>query len=232
MTSIDIPNSVTFIGYSAFYGCIGLTSINIPNSVTTVADEAFRGCNGLISITVEDGNTVYDSRNNCNAIIKSNVNKLIVGCKNTVIPNSVTSIGDGAFRGCSGLQSVIIPNSITSIGHNVFKECNSLLTVFSFNTTPPTITGSTFNYNEQYCELKVPLGYKHVYANAPYWGRFDYISEITEDISAIDAKDITQNNDDVTVTNLEGQRFIIKSNQINSLPKGIYIINGRKYSVK
>lgn len=104
--------------------------------------------------------------------------------------------------------------------------------VTSLNTTPPTITKYTFNYNEQYCELKVPLGYKHVYANARYWSHFDYISEITEDISAIDAQDITQKNDDVTVTNLEGQRFIIKSNQINSLQKGIYIINGRKYNVK
>ena len=103
LTSITIPNSVTSIGSDAFYYCTGLTSITIPNSVTSIGDWAFRGCSGLTSIVVEEGNTVYDSRENCNAIIETATNTLIAGCQNTVIPNSVTSIGDYAFYCCSSL---------------------------------------------------------------------------------------------------------------------------------
>ncbi|MBP5377642.1 MAG: leucine-rich repeat domain-containing protein, partial [Bacteroidaceae bacterium] len=83
LTSIEIPNSVTNIGNEAFTGCTGLTSIEIPNSVTKIGNSAFAGCIGLTSILVSNGNTIYDSRDNCNAIIESATNKLISGCTNT-----------------------------------------------------------------------------------------------------------------------------------------------------
>ena len=118
-----IPNSVTAIDGYAFYRCSGLTTITIPNSVTFIGYGAFENCSGLTSIVVEEGNTKYDSRNNCNAIIESSSNTLIAGCKNTTIPNSVTSIGKSAFSGCSGLTSITIPNSVTSIGYYAFSEC-------------------------------------------------------------------------------------------------------------
>ena len=97
LTSVTIPNSVTSIGYAAFCNCKGLTSIEIPNSVTSIGDEAFWGCSSLTSVVVANGNTVYDSRDNCNAIIETATNTLIVGCQNTTIPNSVTSIEGDAF---------------------------------------------------------------------------------------------------------------------------------------
>ena len=122
LTSITIPDSVTSIGYGAFSGCTGLISVTIPDSVTSIGEYAFSGCTGLTSVTVESGNSVYDSRNNCNAIIKTATNELICGCKTTVIPNSATSIGDGAFYDCTGLTSVTIPDSVTRIGDDAFYD--------------------------------------------------------------------------------------------------------------
>ncbi|MDD6831945.1 MAG: leucine-rich repeat domain-containing protein, partial [bacterium] len=90
-TSVTIPNSVTSIGDYAFCACSGLTSVTIPNSVTEIGRGAFSDCSGLTSIKVESGNSVYDSRENCNTIIETATNTLISGCKNTIIPNSVIS---------------------------------------------------------------------------------------------------------------------------------------------
>ena len=129
ITSVTIPNSVTSIGNYAFYNCSGLTSVTIPNSVTSISEFAFGGCSGLTSVTVDKNNGTYDSRDNCNAIIHTSTNKLIVGCNNTIIPNSVTSIGDNAFLVCSGLTSVTIPNSVTSIGYGAFEGCSELTSV-------------------------------------------------------------------------------------------------------
>jgi hypothetical protein len=129
LTSVNIPTSVTKIGEIAFYGCTGLSSVTIPNSVISIGTQAFSYCSGLTSIVVETGNAKYDSRDNCNAIIETSSNTLIAGCKNTVIPNSVTSLGRGAFLYCSGLTSVTIPNSVTSIGMEAFSSCSNLTSV-------------------------------------------------------------------------------------------------------
>ncbi|MBQ2563879.1 MAG: leucine-rich repeat domain-containing protein [Muribaculaceae bacterium] len=124
-----IPDTVTEIGHRAFDGCCGLTSVIIPNSVTEINNLAFNGCRGLTSIVVESGNLKYDSRNNCNAIIETATNTLIVGCKTTVIPESVTEIHDFAFNGCRDLTSVEIPDSVSKIGGWAFNGCRDLTSV-------------------------------------------------------------------------------------------------------
>ena len=101
----------------------------IPESVTNISMYTFSGCTGLTSLSVESGNTKYDSRNNCNAIIETETNTLVRGYENTVIPNTVTSIGILAFDGCSGLTSITIPESVTSIGNGAFQACDGFLSV-------------------------------------------------------------------------------------------------------
>ncbi len=129
ITDITIPKGITGIGCCAFLCCTGLTDIIIPSSVTYIHNEAFSGCNGVESITVSSENPYYDSRNNCNAIIDTESDKLIFGCKNTVIPDGIASIGNGAFSGCIGLTNITIPDSIKAVGGGAFNGCDNLTSV-------------------------------------------------------------------------------------------------------
>ena len=118
------PQSLSSIGNGAFQNCKGIREeLFIPKSVISIGTNPFSGCTGLISIIVEDGNNVYDSRDNCNAIIETGTNTLILGCKNTIIPESVTKIGQSAFYQCSGITEITIPESVTTIGYYAFQGC-------------------------------------------------------------------------------------------------------------
>ena len=136
LKNVSIPASVTTISEEAFHNCESLTSISIPASVTSIEYDAFAHCNNLTNITIDKNNKVYDSRNNCNAIIETNTNTLLYGCKNTVIPNGITSIERNAFFDCVDLASITIPNGIVSIGYDAFCMCTGLTNI----TLPDSIT--------------------------------------------------------------------------------------------
>ena len=139
LLSITIPDSVTSISSEAFYYCSSLTSITIPDSVTSIGSEAFSYCNVLTNITVEGGNTVYRSEGNC--LIQIVGNMLIAGCNNSVIPDSVTSIGNDAFLGCQSLASIMIPDSVASIGNYAFTDCRNATSL----AIPDSITSIGYN---------------------------------------------------------------------------------------
>ena len=146
LTSVTIPEGVTSIGEEAFKYCSSLTSVNIPSSVTSISVSAFWDCRGLTSIMVTAGNEKYDSRNNSNAIIETATNTLIIGCKNTIIPNSVTDIGGQAFSGCSSLTSISIPDGVTSIRDHAFSGCVSLSSI-TIPSSVSSIGETAFGYH-------------------------------------------------------------------------------------
>lgn len=167
LTSIDIPNSVTLIGLYAFSGCTGLTSVTIPNSVVTIGDKAFEGCTGLVKVNFDAINCTYmgiysQSGNNknktvfygCTALSTLNIGEQVqtipdyafYGCSyltgNLIIPNSVTTIGGEAFKGCSGFASLTIGNAVASIGLDAFKGCYNIASL-NYNAMNCTSNGSS-----------------------------------------------------------------------------------------
>ena len=202
LTCIEIPNSVTSIEMGAFNGCSGLTSIEIPYSVTSIGTYAFQYCYRLASIVVDEGNTVFDSRDNCNAIIYTASNTIVLGCYNTTFPNSVTSIGGYAFSGCFwlisieipnsvtsiggyafsecyGLSNIVIPSSVTSIGYSAFNLCTRLTSVTSYIPADNLFyTSAFYDVDVDACTLYVPYGAKTKYASTSGWNYFTKIVEL------------------------------------------------------
>ena len=136
LTSLKLPNTLKFIQSGAITQCPKLTSLHIPASVDSIAPAAVYGCSAMTSITVASGNTHYDSRDNCNAVIDKATNTLLFGCSKTVIPKSVSHIGLGAFAFCKSLESITIPSGVSTIGQYAFLECSNLEQV----TVPASVT--------------------------------------------------------------------------------------------
>ena len=158
LTSVNIPKNVKSIEFGTFYSCHSLSSVTFPQGLESIASWAFYACNLDVinipssvtkigtdrsfpdnspsSIIVEDGNPVYDSRNNCNAIIDTRTNTLLVGSNNTIIPDDITYIGSWAFSGCDKIKTIKIPNSVTCIDTWAFTGCKNMDTI----TIPNSVT--------------------------------------------------------------------------------------------
>jgi hypothetical protein len=145
--------------------------------VTSIGWGAFYGCTSLASIRVEQGNTKYDSRDNCNAIIETATNTLIAGCQNTVIPNSVTSIGYHAFSGLTGLTSVVLGNGVKTIDPAAFYGCTGLQSITCYSMRPPTVTNGSqtaqFRTLPYSTIVYVPADYFETYMMHDIWGLYD-----------------------------------------------------------
>ncbi len=124
LSGINLSQGVTTIGSNAFYNCKTLSGISLGKNVNLISFSAFAGCSGLEYIIVAEDNTVYLSSGNC--LIKRDTMELVLGCKASVIPDGVKSIGMVAFNGCKGLVSINIPEGVTSIGNSAFNGCTSL----------------------------------------------------------------------------------------------------------
>ena len=197
ITSITIPNSVTSIGGQAFYGCTGLTSITIPNSVTSIGNYAFLGCTSITSINADTDNPNYSSIEgvlfNKNEtiliqypagkhgeyIIPNSVTSIgecafwgCTGITSITITNRVTSIGSYAFLGCTGLTSVTIPNSVTSIGREAFFGCTGLTEFFNHSISPQISEGMFANVDLSQATLRVPACFLDAYLTADVWKEF------------------------------------------------------------
>ena len=185
LSELPLPSTLKSIGAQAFGDCTSLTSITIPASVTSIeADGLFMSCDNLTSIVVEEGNTVYDSRGNCNALIETETNTLLSGCTNTSIPVDITSIASQALEGFSGLKDIIIPESVYEIGDYAFAFCTGLKSVTSLIKEPFEIEESVFSdyygsnsiYNQ--ATLYVPEGTWSIYVKTKGWEKFSKIVEI------------------------------------------------------
>ena len=127
LTSVDLPASLTTIGEFAFAGCTGLTSVHLPANLTTIGEAAFAGCTGLTSLTIDSANAKYKTEGN---ILYNKAGTTLIfaagGLTSANIPDTVTTIGVGAFASCTGLTSIRLPANLAQIGRGAFYGCEGL----------------------------------------------------------------------------------------------------------
>ena len=218
---VIIGDGVTTIGDWAFSYCRALTSITIPNSVTTIGDNAFESCSSLTSITIPNSVTTIGDYafSYCRALTS------------VIISNSVTTIGERTFANCYSLTSVTIPSSVTRIEDGAFSDCGNVKQITSEAVTPPYCSRYAFDgVNRNECKLFVPKNSIDAYKRAYVWWHFFLIEGTTTGI----INNIYNKTENVDVYTIDGIKRLSKAsvNEINALPKGIYIINGKKIIIK
>jgi len=175
LTSIDLGQGVRTIGIWAFRECSKLAGITIPASVTSIGSSVFSGCYSMNEMSVDEGNTVYDSRNGCNAIIQTATRTLVFGCMATQIPSTVTAIGERAFQSCTGLTAIVIPSPVKEIGNYAFDGCKNLQSVVIPNSVT-TIGSCAFQYCDKLANLV--LGNKIETINSSAFAQCNALTEV------------------------------------------------------
>ena len=160
LTNVQLPSALTKINANTFSGCTSLESIFIPKTVTSIYYNSFYECSGLSSIVVEEGNTKYDSRNNCNAIIEKQTNYLLFGCNTTVIPEGVKSISGSAFYKCKELTSIHFPDGLTTIGSYAFQYCDGLTEITFGEESVKNIGAGAFTFCTGLTSVEFPNSLK------------------------------------------------------------------------
>lgn len=171
MMSVELPEGLENIGIEAFTGCSSLKTITIPSTVRIIGNSVLMDCLALEKISVSSGNTRFDSRNNCNAIIRTNTNSLRAGCKNTVIPNDVVTIEEDAFTG-TGVSRIVIPRNIIEIRKYALGDAKIVKSLIVEPYPVPTISHSDID------TLYVPNGTKEKYENCKGWNKAKNIIEL------------------------------------------------------
>ena len=205
----------------AFSGCSALTSVTIPNSVTIIGGFAFRGCSALTSVNIPNSVTTIEdwAFSGCSALTS------------VTIPNSVTTIGSEAFSECTNLQKINIGNSVETIGTSAFENCTSITQISSEAVVPPTCGLNVFaNINKSNCKLIVPKNSLDAYKQADQWKDFLLIEGSTTGIT----NTVYNNSGLADVYTIDGTKRLSKAStdEINALPKGVYIVNGKKIIIK
>ncbi len=178
LTSLDLPDGVRSIDNSAFWADEGLTSVRLSKSIVELGTGPFVGCSNISSLVIDPENPVYDSRNNCNAIIETATNTLIQGFGTTKIPEDVVKIAPLAFQ-YQSLAYIEIPAGIKELGESCFRFCNNLTTVVSYIKKPFPVSSTVFSgSNMETAVLYVPFGTKNAYAATSGWGSFPKIIEM------------------------------------------------------
>lgn len=210
LTQAVLPSNLQSIGEAAYMGTMNLNNFGvIPKTLTSIGYVAFCYMPKIESIVVESGNPAYDSRGNCNALMETQTNTLLAGCKNTVIPDGTEIIGTSAFHYCTGLKRIVIPEGVTVINDQAFRQCYYLNHV-TLPSTLDSIGNAAFDYTmnidtvvcyaecppsledqyafeltgyNKYCILYVPEGSVEAYKNTDYWSLFRFIFPIGYEIA-------------------------------------------------
>lgn len=209
----DLPSTLLSIGKDAFANSYGLRSLEIPAAVNKIGSSIHRNCVNLSSITVAEGNTAYKAIDNC--LLKADGQRLILGCKNSIIPDNVVIIDNSAFRGHSGLKEITLPRTLNTIALYAFAGIadDAIVTCLAYELG--LITPSSFTSGNS-ITLRVynTANYSNYSAN---FGKIEAIPVIITDGTVDIYESLFDGNDGKTVDRLQYNRTLLADSKWNAL---------------
>lgn len=247
LTNVTLPESVTFIGDGAFSFCKSLESINLPEALTSIEKNTFEYCTSLASISIPNNVTEIGEQafRQCAALKSVTLGKSVttiskgafescVTLESVTIPNSVMTIAENAFFYCKKMQTLSLGESVTELGADAFYGCTDIKKIHSHAKTPPVCHGtSLYSCNVNKTEVHVPQGTADDYKQAPVWSKFMLISDDIAGVEDLTVDGLGTAEEGLQVYTLQGIRLNVSSmSELQSLPKGIYVVNSKKIMVR